>query len=464
MKKLLLVLVSLGLIAAGATYYDSSNRNGAENGFSYESVKYGSLSDVVNATGIVKPREIAVVFCRVPGIVEEIFPSAKVGHRVEKDQPLFKVSSEFAKRGLERAQAQVKKAKGLRDSAKDAVDHLKNIADKGYPQPKEKELEAQTKYTAAVEGVDEAESGLKQAELAMEWTTVKAPIAGVIIEKNLYLGQPVGLSAAAGGGGSAGGSNMAAPSPTGLSSSGPSTTSFFGMTEPKIPFIIAADLGDLEIYAQIPQGDIGRVKAGLPVKFTVDAFPDEPEFTGKITEVLLMPMNVLGSNFYPAVIKVANRRVGQADPNARKAKEGDADWILRPGMTVNVDITRETHNDVWMLPSAALSFTLDDAYISPAARDELKKLSTFKNPNDWKTVWIMGDDKKPWPIFARIGGTNKEGKPGISANSGGAEVLEWDPKTASKLDPKNPATYPQLINAAPQPKQSIFDRPTLKFS
>jgi len=259
---------------------------------------------------------------------------------------------------------------------------------------------------------------------------------------------------------------MAAPSPTGLSSSGPSTTSFFGMTEPKIPFIIAADLGDLEVYGQIPQGDIGRVKAGLPVKFTVDAFPDEPEFSGKITEVQLMPMNLLGTNFYPAVIKVANRRVGQADPNLPKtAKNGEADWILRPGMTVNVDITRETHNDVWMLPSAVLSFSLDESFITPGARQELERPKSFiKNPNDWKTVWIMGKDKKPWPIFARIGGTSKEGKPSISANSGAAEVLEWDPETASRLDPKNPNTYPQLINASPQPKQSIFDRPTLKFS
>jgi hypothetical protein len=242
------------------------------------------------------------------------------------------------------------------------------------------------------------------------------------------------------------------------------------MTEPKIPFMIAADLGDLEVIAQIPQGDIGRVKVRLQAKFTVDAFPEEPAFEGEVTEVHLMPVNVLGTNFYPAVIKVANRRIGEADPNAPKSSKEQADWVLRPGMTVNIDITREIHNDVWMLPSAALSFTLDDYYITrltPEARQKLDTLKTFNSPNDWKTVWIVRD-KKPWPIFARVGGKNKQGRPGIN-NGSYAEVLEWDQDVKEllkerKLDCKNPETYLKLIIAAPQPKQSIFDKPILKFS
>src|SRR5262249_47427382 len=144
-----------------------------------------------------------------------------------------------------------------------------------------------------------------------------------------HIGQPVGPSAAVGGGGS-----NAAPSPVpGGGSSGPSTSSLFGMTEMRIPFMIAADLGDFEVLAQIPQGDLGRVKAGLQAKFTVDAFPDEPAFEGTVTEVHLMPVNVLGTNFYPAVIKVANRRIGEAEPNTAEAAREKADWVLRPGMT-----------------------------------------------------------------------------------------------------------------------------------
>src|SRR5438445_6023717 len=107
-----------------------------------------------------------------------------------------------------------------------------------------------------------------------------------------------------------------------------------------------------------------------------------------------MPVNVLGATLFPAVIKVRNQKVGQAD-SPKNPQGGDGDWVLRPGMTVNVDITRDTHKDVWMIPSTALNFQLDQHHITPAAK---KKLDTrdLENPKDWVTVWIMGEDKKPW--------------------------------------------------------------------
>ncbi len=460
MKRLLLVLVLLGLLAAGAAYWISSSGNGAENGFTYEQVKYGSMTDLVNATGIVKPREVALVFPRLPGIVEEIY--GHVGQKVAKGDPLFKVNDEMARRSLERAQAAVEKTKKLEDAAKTGWERLKDVRDKGYGSEREV-LEAQARYAGATEAVKEAESALKQAQLAMEWTTVKALIAGVIIEKNLYIGQPVGLSAA-GGGGSSGGSAMA--SAAGGGSPGPSTSSLFGMTEPRIPFMIAADLGDLEVYAQITQGDIGRVRAGLQAKFTVDAFPDEPAFEGKLTDVHLMPVNVLGTNLYPAVIKVANRHEGAAaDPNAA-AKQSDADWVLRPGMTVNVDITRETHSGVWKLPSAAINLEIDKHFITPVAEEKLNKRQSLKNPDDWVVVWVMGQEKKPWPIFVRIGGKNEQGKPGIKEGNY-VEVLEWqkDKELDGKLKAGEESSYPELIIATPPPKLSIFERgQTFKIS
>jgi HlyD family secretion protein len=451
MKRLLFVLVMLGLLAAGTAYWISSSNNGGENGYTFESVKYGSMTDLVNATGIVKPREVALVFPRLPGIVEEIY--GRVGQKVAKGDPLFKLNSEMAQRSLERAQAALERTKKVEDAAKTGWEKIKLYVDKGHGSEKEL-LEAQIKHAAATEGVKEAESALKQAQLAMEWTTVKALIAGVIIEKNLYIGQPVGLSAGAGGGGSSSGTAAAVAGPGGTSG-GSSTTSLFGMTEPRIPFMIAADLGDLEVYAQITQSDIGRLRAGLQARFTVDAFPDEPAFEGEVTEVHMMPVNVLGTNLYPAVIRVANRRVEQ--PDQKPGQQGD--WLLRPVMTVNVDITRDTHSKVWKLPSAAANLQLDEHLITQAARQKLATRQSLKNPDDWVVVWIMGNEKKPWPIFARVGGKNKQGKPGIK-EANYAEVLEWDKELDGKLDPNKEPTYPELIIATPPPKLSIFERGT----
>src|SRR5262249_42748593 len=161
---------------------------------------------------------------------------------------------------------------------------LTEINNRGYGSERDV-LEAKAKYAGATEAVKEAESALTQAKLAMEWTTVRARIAGTIIEKNLYIGQPVGPSAGAGGGGSGGGGAAAAATAAGGAAGGPSASSLFGMTEPKIPFMIAANLGDMEVYAQISQSDVGRVKTGLKAKFTVDAFADEPPFEGEVTQV-----------------------------------------------------------------------------------------------------------------------------------------------------------------------------------
>lgn len=459
MKKLLFVLVIIGVLGVGTAYWINSSNNASENGYSYESVKYGTMTDVVNATGIVKPKEIALVFSKTPGTVEEII--GKVGQKVEKGQPLFKVGSEMTKITLDRAQANVDKTKGLQETAKQGLDKVKIYYDRDHATDQQF-LEAKAKHVAATEAVKEAEAALRQAQLAMEWSTVKAPIAGIIIEKNLYIGQPVGLSAAMSGGSGGSGTGMGQSGLGGGPSSGGSTSSLFGMTELRVPFIIASDLGSLEVYAQISQGDIGRVKAGQKAKFTVDAFPEEPPFEGEITEINLMPVNIQGATFYPAVIKVSNRHEGEADhadkaPNADKdAKHGDNDWVLRPGMSVNVDITRDTHERVWMLPNAASSLQLlDPRQITSEAQKKLDTRKSLTTPDNWVVVWTM-KDKKPWPIFARVGG-KKDGKVGIKENSY-TEVLEWDPKPGIPLplETSKESDFPKLIIGAPQPKLSIL--------
>jgi hypothetical protein len=134
-----------------------------------------------------------------------------------------------------------------------------------------------------------------------------------------------------------------------------------------------------------------------------------------------MPVSVQGATFYPAVIKVGNDKA-------------DGAWILRPGMTVNVDTTCAVHTNVWKLPSAATSLPPPDPrQITRAAQEKLDTRQNLPSPIDWVVVWKMGEDKKPWPIFVRVGGMGKDGKPGIKeSNSNYVEVLEWDPTPSEK--------------------------------
>src|SRR5262249_25534796 len=119
-------------------------------------------------------------------------------------------------------------------------------------------------------------------------------------------------------------------------------------------FVLAGSLEQVEVHAQVAEGDINKVKPGLAAVFSVTGFTDEEvEFQGVVKEIRPLAANLKGGVYYATVLQVANRR----DPVTK-------DWLLRPGMTASVDIIRREHKDVWKVPSAALNFQLEDAYQS----------------------------------------------------------------------------------------------------
>jgi hypothetical protein len=206
----------------------------------------------------------------------------------------------------------------------------------------------------------------------------------------------------------------------------------------------------MHVHAQVSENDIGKVRSGLPASFTVYAYTDEEaRFSGRILEIR-QPSNVHGAVFYDTVIDVANRR----DP-----KTGE--WQLRPGMTAAVDIVLRKHTDAWKVPTAALSLQLDEPYQTEAARAKLTQWQTRKDREDWKPVWILDSQGKPWPTLVRIGGRNAAGENGIEDGQY-VEVLEWDPQLEPKPNPTARATYPQLITGAPVVKKRGFIEPNVK--
>jgi hypothetical protein len=104
-----------------------------------------------------------------------------------------------------------------------------------------------------------------------------------------------------------------------------------------------------------------------------------------------------------------------------------------------------------------VNFQLDEHYQSDAAKAKIASFQERKDRNDWRLVWVM-KDRKPWPLFLRVGGTNKAGELGIKVDGGLQEVLEWDPDPEIRPDRNSP---PQLIIAAPPVgRQGLFDKPT----
>jgi HlyD family secretion protein len=175
--------------------------------------------------------------------------------------------------------------------------------------------QAQAQVVQAQAQVQQAEAALRLAEVNLEHTTIVSPIDGVVVSRDVNVGQTVAAS-------------LSAPT----------------------LFTIANDLTQMQVIANIDQADIGLVEQAKSVKFTVDAFPDK-DFDGAIQQLRLNPVSTQNVVTYNVVIDVNN-------PEQK----------LKPGMTANLTITIDERNNVLKVPNAALRFVPSDAQRSGGQR------------------------------------------------------------------------------------------------
>lgn len=218
--------------------------------------------------------------------------------------------------------------------------------------------------------VQQAEAALSLAEVNLSHTTITSPIDGVVVSRDVNVGQTVAAS-------------LSAPT----------------------LFTIANDLTQMQVIANIDQADIGLVEQAKSVKFTVDAFPGK-EFDGKIQEMRLNPVNVQNVVTYNVVINVEN-----------------PEQTLKPGMTANLTITIDERNNVLKVPNSALRFRPQNANASGNAGGQgqgrrrqqgdnaqgggndsnFAPASAPVLPGQTRIVWVMGQDGKPQPRRIKVG-------------------------------------------------------------
>jgi len=162
---------------------------------------------------------------------------------------------------------------------------------------------SEAQVSSARAAVKQRESLLKQAQVDLERTIIRAPVDGTVILRNVDAGQTVAAS-------------LQAP----------------------VLFTIAQDLRDMQVEAAIDEADVGRLRVGMPATFGVDAFPRR-NFSGEIKQIRKSPQNVQNVVSYTVVISAAN-----------------PDLALLPGMTANVRIAVENRTDALKVPNAALRF------------------------------------------------------------------------------------------------------------
>lgn len=306
MKKWIVPLVLLILAGTGWWYFTRAGDEGGT-GYRFVTVEAGDLESVVSTTGTLSAVTTVEVGTQVSGRVYEIMvdfnDQVREGQVIATiDKTLLQSAVADADANLERNQAQVAQAQR-------EFERLQPLFDKQFI--------TEVEFNQAKYNLEVAEATLKSARVSLDraqknlqYATIRAPISGTVIERNVDVGQTVAAS----------------------------------LSAPQL-FLIANDLAEMQIEASVDESDIGQIKQGQQVRFTVQAYPDD-NFTGVVRQVRLQSTMVENVVNYTAVVDVRND-----------------DGKLLPGMTATVDFLIEQVSDVLKVPNAALRFQPPQAMI-----------------------------------------------------------------------------------------------------
>jgi HlyD family secretion protein len=277
-------------------------------------VTRGDIVNVVSATGTLQAVTTVQVGSQISGTVESLH--ADYNSIVRKGQLLAKLDAssaatalDQARASLQNADAEVERLRVAKAAADAALARARELTAKQLlPAADLQAAETESKSAAAqlVGGearVAQAGSGVRTAQVNLGKTVITSPIDGVVIARNVDVGQTVAAS-------------LSAPT----------------------LFVIAADLSEMQLNASIDESDLGRIADGQPVTFTVDAYPNET-FSGTVSQMRLNPTTVNNVVTYAAIIEAPNKALK-----------------LKPGMTATVTVEIARRENVLRVPSAALRF------------------------------------------------------------------------------------------------------------
>ncbi|HEY8946428.1 MAG TPA: efflux RND transporter periplasmic adaptor subunit, partial [Polyangiaceae bacterium] len=295
--------------------------------YRYTSVpaKRGDLREVVTATGTLKGRDSVDVGAQISGRIATVH--VDVNDEVKAGQVLAEIDPAQLRSRVEQSRAQVRAAdasirlaRATAVQAKMEVARARELNQKGLISSKELEAaEADAERSAASVASSEAQATLaratlKDAETSLSWSTIRAPIDGIVLARLVEPGQTVAAS-----------------------------------LQSPVLFTLARDLTQLELRVDIGEADVGRVQRGQAASFVVDAWPTLT-FASRVVNVHNLPTAGQTVVTYQGVLEVDNK-----------------DMKLRPGMTATATIVSSERKDVLLVPNAALRFT-PPAAATPSAR------------------------------------------------------------------------------------------------
>jgi len=285
------------------------------------------------------------------------------------DPEPFKARREQASSNLEMARSTVVRAKTDLAQRKRELDRAQSLVAQQFVSQSDVDIaltnsqSAEAQVRVAEAQVRQAEAVLNSAELELKYTVIRSPVDGIVVARNVEVGQTVAASFAT----------------------------------PNL-FLIALDLTKMQVDTNVSESDIGGMTEGKEASFTVDAYPGV-QFTGVIRQVRLAPINVQNVVTYNVVVAVDNQ-----------------DLRLKPGMTANVSIVVAQRDHVLKVPNAALRFTppQGDGPARQSGEGNGPKVDaravrgqtaavTSASGGQTRTIWRPGASDDPEPIAIQTG-------------------------------------------------------------
>jgi HlyD family secretion protein len=389
------VVLGIAAVVGGVVYYAKFLKAAAPPNFRTAKVEKGDLRIQIKANGTLEPQEVIDVGAQVMGRIQELGedpraksdPDLKIKHvdycsdvdegtvLAKIDPSLYKATFDQADASVKRAQADLlqmraklvqteaewNRAQRLREMKLPSISGLganptksgsnpttiKGISDSDWVLARANYEVAKANVAVGIAAVDQQEALLASAKKNLEYTIIKSPIKGTIIDRRVNIGQTVVAS-------------LNAPS----------------------LFLIAKDLRRMEIWTSVNEADIGRLKVGMPVSFSVDAYPGE-FFNGVVRQVRLNASMTSNVVLYTVVVTANND-----------------DLRLLPYLTADVRFEVDKREDALLVPNAALRYTPrpelvrqsdeDDGSLDDEAGQE--KASAASTAEKRRTVWVRRGD------------------------------------------------------------------------
>ncbi len=298
MKKI--AIIAAGVVVLAIVLWQFAGRSGPEQPgrFEFVEVERGDIENIISSSGTLSAVGTVEVGTQVSGTIARIL--VDYNETVRAGQVLAVLDTTMLSASVRDARAGVVRARALHDQAVRDHEREQELHDNDLISDAQLS-DTQTAVETARAGVLSAEASRDRSRANLRYAVVRSPINGTVIMRNIEPGQTVAAS----------------------------------FSTPTL-FVIADDLAEMEIRALVDESDIGVIREGQSVRFTVEAYMDE-EFTGTVRQIWLQPQTIQNVVMYTVVVEARNDR-----------------GLLYPGMTATTDFLVDERDDVLMVPNAAL--------------------------------------------------------------------------------------------------------------